>query len=120
MSLAETQAIFEQLQRIDEILSRIENSSASIEHRLPEVTAMVITTQQALRLFWRASSFMTKMGLPPDWRQAVEALTKIAHAATYAYYAMHLLMLGTPYGYVAGIIGLTTSMISAGQIFEGY
>ncbi len=119
MSLGEATQLFEILQDCNLLASEI-NFKIEDLHKRIERTEVFITAQQALRVFWRLSSLMTKMGLPKDAAQAIKVLTKIAHVATYTYYAMHLLMMGTPYGMVAGVVGLTTSFISAGLIFEGY
>jgi hypothetical protein len=115
MSLGETQAIFYELERIVALLERADTTSVAMQRRLPETTAMVITVQQTLRLLWRMSSLLRKMGLSEDQEEVVRQLTQIARYASYAYYAINLLNVGTPYGVVAGVIGL----INVG-IFGGY
>ena len=110
--------IFHQLERIDALLSKMEKSSAAMEKRLPEITAVVITTQQALRLLWRLSSLMRRMGLSEDMERAFQTLTKFARMAMYLYYALNLLETGTVYGVFAGVIGLANVfMLGMDQFF---
>jgi len=120
VSLGETQAIFQELERIVALLERVDLTSTKLERELPQITAVVITTQQALRLFWRLTSLMRKMGLPEDVANAIDMINAVARAATYAYYAMNLLSLGTPYGTIAGIIGLVSVGLISIDSIGGY
>jgi hypothetical protein len=81
---------------------------------------MVVTTQQALRLFWRLSSLMRRMGLSEEMNEAMATITRLARIAMYLYYAVSLLSLMTPYGAMAGGIGLAnTIMLGLDQFLGG-
>jgi hypothetical protein len=122
MSLGETQAIFYELERIVALLERAETGSKKIKEDLPQVTAVVMSVQQALRVFWRLTSLFRKLGLPERWEETIRGVNTLARAATYAYFSVNLLMLGTPYGYIAGGIGLfnMATVTVAMSPMEGY
>lgn len=128
MSLSETQAIFSELQRIEELLSKIEADSHTVEQRLPMVTAAFITTQQALRVLWRLQSLFRRMGLPEDVDAIAKVLNQLTRQVMYLYYASNLLWSGVAagltgggfYGVAAGLIGIVSVQAMVLTPMEGY
>lgn len=126
-------AIFVQLQRIDAILTKIMTGSGGavagvgaggeetggvkeLEDKLPEITALVMTTQEALRLTWRLAAIFNRMGLPDKVGEAIQTVSTLSRAVMYLYYALNLLQRGTPYGIIAGILGIVNiGMMGAEQ-----
>lgn len=119
MSLAETREILTELEKIVALLEQVETKHVpKLKKDLPELTAVVITTQQSLRLIWRFSSLLNRMGLSDDVNEAIQRITQLTRMVMYLYYALSLLDSGTTYGLIAGVLGMiNVGIIGFNQTF---
>lgn len=123
MSLGEIQEVYTLLQQIDQMLGSIETKTQKLEKNAPHTAEFLFTASETLRVFWRLSGLLSRMGLPKEISQATRALNMFAHTVLIAYTATRMLMLGTPYGWVMGGIGVATTLLSVGtaaNALEGY
>ena len=112
MSLGETQAIFEQLQRINDILTAIETKTQGLERQLPETKEAVMTVQQFTRILYRMNHILAHMGLPENVNGAIRKLQELVFMARMVQMSISLLQLSTPYGWITGTLGLVSVGLS--------
>ena len=119
---SDAQELYRVLQECQQLITQLNGEATRVIEKRQEITEVYITLQQALRLFWRLSRQLERMGLSEDFSEAMNRLTGLARAATYTYYAFLLLAKGTPYGYFAGTLGLIAMAmnITALSPMEGY
>jgi hypothetical protein len=116
VSLAETQAIFVQLQRIDEILGSIESKTLSLNEDLPRTKESVMTLQEATRIAFRLDHILVHMGLPQNMTQSIQILQKFVFMVRMAEMSATLLAGASPYGWIMGTLGAISIMISATEM----
>jgi hypothetical protein len=120
MGVNELEQVYDLLLQISEILSDIEVKVQELEATAPATREYMLTAQEAIRVLWRFSGLLAHMGMPANMKQAVQTLTHVAYAARMAYMSITLLELGTPYGWIMGLIGLGVVTISSTTLLEGY
>jgi hypothetical protein len=122
MSLAETQQIYDVLVQIDAILKGIEVKTVALQQRAPAVRENLKTFMQLERLALRYLVLARRMGLPEEYEQAVNAISRLVVSMRMAMISINLMMASNPVTMAIGFAGLAGVAIElgSGSILEGY
>jgi hypothetical protein len=122
MSLAETQQIYDVLVQIDAILKGIEVKTVALQQRAPAVRENLKTFMQLERLALRYLVLARRMGLPEEYEQAVNGISRLVVSMRMAMISINLMMASNPVTMAIGFAGLAGVAIElgSGSILEGY
>ena len=115
MSSTDLGEAFDLLQQIDVMLYNISRHAGTLK---TEVGEAVGALREAEYIFYRFSSLLIKMGLPPDMQKAIQVAQRLILTIRMLHSAIMLLNTTTPYGWVVGGISLVTSAVMIGAMPE--
>ena len=116
MSLAETQVLVQAIQELIALLDKVEVKTEKLQADAPRNAEALFTLQQVFRVASRLSGKLESMGVSKDAQKAVAVFNELARAATMAYFASNLIMMGTPYGLIMGLMGMVTMGANMGDL----
>ena len=120
MSLSEAQQIYQTCIQIDALLDKIESKMSKTE----EKTARVIFYKDDLReieyIFYRVTSLMARMGLPPEIDRAISQLQRLIVTIRALTMTMHYFQMATPAGWVLGLLGVISSALTVESMISSY
>jgi len=124
MSLAEVQQVYSMLQRINELLKDVEVRSDKVGAKV-KTLRIKDDLREIEYLFFRVTTFMKQMGLPPEVSTAIFQLQRLAMAIRSVHTAWTFLTVSTPSPYtmamgVITLVGLALSFAEEGSAKGGF
>lgn len=119
MNLGEIQEFAAQLERINQILTAIEDKTQNLEKAMPQTEEVVMTVQQGTRILYRFNHILAHLGLPENIDGAIRKLQQIVFMARMVEMSLVLLQQGTPYGMIFGALGFVSTYLSFNDLM-GY
>jgi hypothetical protein len=114
--MAEIQELMSMVQEINALLTDTVAKVNKIEAESGTTAEAVLTVQQFLRIMYRIEAILKKMGLPEDVGKAINAFSKVTHAAMMAWMSIRFLEMSTTYGLIFGLLGLATTGFYLGDM----
>jgi hypothetical protein len=101
VSLGEVSEIYATLQEIDVMLGKMDVKIESLKVEAGHCTS---EAREAEYIFYRLTSLMTRMGLPPQINQAMQKIERMILIIRMMHSAFIFLESTTPYGLILGIL----------------
>ena len=120
MSLSETQEIMSVLQEIMALLNNVEFKTTKINNDLPKTKDSLATFQQLERVALRYIALARRMGVSEDIDNAIAKFAELIVVINMVYMSFNMLQRGTPIAVLSFIATISMSILSAGNMLEGY
>ncbi len=119
-NLGDIQQLYSNLQQIDDLLGKVQVKTETLRTETAHASGEL---REIEYLFYRVTSLMGRMGLPPEMDRAIMLIQRMVLMVRMLHSAIMLMEMTTPYGLVLGLVslasaGLTASVI-AGRSQEG-
>ena len=105
--------MYQTFQAIDMLIDKI---NLKAERLRAEVGTVRGPLREIEYLFYRISSLLSRMGLPPEIDKAINTLQRLILTIRLVHSAMIYLQTGTPYGLLLGLLTIGGATISVGGL----
>lgn len=110
MSLGEATELYGTLQEIDVLLGKLAVKTETVKTEAGHAVGQV---REVEYIFYRLTSLMSRMGLPPQIDSAIQKLQKMVLTIRMLHTAFILLESTTPYGWILGVISIGAVAITS-------